>query len=233
MADRLGVETIDREGRLVVIKFRPQAKIDPVRLVKVVHAWPGAVAGAAGLVEAGSGGCGRRQPRSPAPQAPQAAKRLGAGRESRANRRKRQLVDRPGDRWRGDGRVSPRKRSCESREAGSAGRGRDVLPSRSAARRAGRSADRTSVKILDSKELHMLKRFARLVRRSALPRSCLSASLHAEIIEQVLVKVNGEIVTKTDFERLQVEFCGSVPSFRTSPPTVPSCRRRSPRSRRS
>jgi transcription-repair coupling factor (superfamily II helicase) len=43
MADRLGVETIDREGRLVVLKFRPLAKVDPVRLVKVVHEWPGAV----------------------------------------------------------------------------------------------------------------------------------------------------------------------------------------------
>jgi len=43
MADRLGVDTIDREGRFVVIKFRPQAKVDPVRLVKVVHEWPGAV----------------------------------------------------------------------------------------------------------------------------------------------------------------------------------------------
>ena len=43
MADRLGVDAIDREGRLVVIKFRPQAKVDPVRLVKVVHEWPGAV----------------------------------------------------------------------------------------------------------------------------------------------------------------------------------------------
>jgi hypothetical protein len=42
MADRLGVETIDREGRLVVIKFRPTAKVDPIRLVKVVHDWPGA-----------------------------------------------------------------------------------------------------------------------------------------------------------------------------------------------
>jgi TRCF domain len=37
MADRLGVESIDREGRLVVIKFRQTAKIDPMRLVKVVH----------------------------------------------------------------------------------------------------------------------------------------------------------------------------------------------------
>jgi len=43
MADRLGVDSIDREGRLVVIKFRPQAKQDPLRLVKVVQAWPGAM----------------------------------------------------------------------------------------------------------------------------------------------------------------------------------------------
>jgi transcription-repair coupling factor (superfamily II helicase) len=43
MADRLGVDTIDREGRLVVIKFRSQAKVDPVRLVKIVHEWPGAM----------------------------------------------------------------------------------------------------------------------------------------------------------------------------------------------
>jgi transcription-repair coupling factor (superfamily II helicase) len=43
MADRLGVDSIDREGRLVVIRFRPQAKMDPLRLVRVVHEWPGAV----------------------------------------------------------------------------------------------------------------------------------------------------------------------------------------------
>jgi len=42
LADRLGIDTIDREGRLVVIKFRPQAKLDPLRLVKVVREWPGA-----------------------------------------------------------------------------------------------------------------------------------------------------------------------------------------------
>jgi transcription-repair coupling factor (superfamily II helicase) len=41
-ADRLGVDSIDREGRVVVIRFRPNANIDPVRLVKVVHEWPGA-----------------------------------------------------------------------------------------------------------------------------------------------------------------------------------------------
>jgi transcription-repair coupling factor (superfamily II helicase) len=42
MADRLGIDTIDREGRLVVVKFRPQAKLDPARLVKIVQEWPGA-----------------------------------------------------------------------------------------------------------------------------------------------------------------------------------------------
>jgi transcription-repair coupling factor (superfamily II helicase) len=42
MADRLGVESIDREGRLVVLRFRPHAKVDPMRLVNVVAAWPGA-----------------------------------------------------------------------------------------------------------------------------------------------------------------------------------------------
>ena len=40
MADRLGVETIDREGRVVVLKFRPQAKVDPVRLVALVRQRP-------------------------------------------------------------------------------------------------------------------------------------------------------------------------------------------------
>ena len=42
-ADRLDVESVDREGRLVVIKFRPNARIDGVRLVKVIGGWPGAV----------------------------------------------------------------------------------------------------------------------------------------------------------------------------------------------
>jgi transcription-repair coupling factor (superfamily II helicase) len=42
MADRLGIDTIDREGRLVVLRFRQQATLDPARLVKVVNEWPGA-----------------------------------------------------------------------------------------------------------------------------------------------------------------------------------------------
>jgi len=37
IADRLGVDSVDREGRTVVIKFRPLAKVDPVRLVALVR----------------------------------------------------------------------------------------------------------------------------------------------------------------------------------------------------
>ncbi len=40
MADRLGIDTVDREGRIVVLKFRPQAKIDPMRLVALVRQRP-------------------------------------------------------------------------------------------------------------------------------------------------------------------------------------------------
>ncbi len=42
LADRIGVDAIDREGGLVVIKFRPQAKLDPARLIRAVHERPGA-----------------------------------------------------------------------------------------------------------------------------------------------------------------------------------------------
>jgi transcription-repair coupling factor (superfamily II helicase) len=37
MADRLGIDSIDREARTVVLKFRPQARVDPVRLVALVR----------------------------------------------------------------------------------------------------------------------------------------------------------------------------------------------------
>ena len=40
LADRLGVESVDREARTVVIKFRPQAKVDLVRLVALVRRRP-------------------------------------------------------------------------------------------------------------------------------------------------------------------------------------------------
>ena len=37
MADRLGIDSVDREGRTVVLKFRPQTKVDPARLVALVR----------------------------------------------------------------------------------------------------------------------------------------------------------------------------------------------------
>jgi transcription-repair coupling factor (superfamily II helicase) len=40
LADQLGVDSVDREGSAVVIKFRPQAKVDPVRLVSLVRQRP-------------------------------------------------------------------------------------------------------------------------------------------------------------------------------------------------
>jgi parvulin-like peptidyl-prolyl isomerase len=43
--------------------------------------------------------------------------------------------------------------------------------------------------------------------------------LRAEIIEQVLVKVNGDIVTKTDFEARQVSALRSRPEFANASPT--------------
>ena len=38
MADTLGLESIEREGKVVMLKFRPDAKLDPVWLLNVVKA---------------------------------------------------------------------------------------------------------------------------------------------------------------------------------------------------
>jgi transcription-repair coupling factor (superfamily II helicase) len=40
MADRLGIDAIDREGRALVLRFRPQTKVDPARLVSLVRQRP-------------------------------------------------------------------------------------------------------------------------------------------------------------------------------------------------
>jgi transcription-repair coupling factor (superfamily II helicase) len=37
MADRLGIESLDREGQTVVLKFRPDAKLDAAHLVRLVQ----------------------------------------------------------------------------------------------------------------------------------------------------------------------------------------------------
>jgi parvulin-like peptidyl-prolyl isomerase len=68
--------------------------------------------------------------------------------------------------------------------------------------------------MLNSKELHMFKRIA-------LVALILAAPLHAEVIEQVLVKVNGDIVTKSDFERLQLELLRQRPELQNVTPDSP------------
>ena len=52
-----------------------------------------------------------------------------------------------------------------------------------------------------------------VVASAALVALGLTVSLHGEILEQVLVKVNGDIVTKSDFERMQVEFLRQRPDL--------------------
>ena len=37
LADNLGIETVDRDGPLVVFKFRDKAKVDPMRLIGMVQ----------------------------------------------------------------------------------------------------------------------------------------------------------------------------------------------------
>ena len=52
-----------------------------------------------------------------------------------------------------------------------------------------------------------------MLKRTALVALLLAAPLQAEVIEQVLVKVNGDIVTTSDFERLQVELLRQRPEL--------------------
>ena len=82
MADRLGVDTIDREGRLVVIKFRPTARIDPRQAGEGGAGVAGRHAGAAGVAEARPGSApGQAASRQRAPDASRAASRQ-AGRQA-------------------------------------------------------------------------------------------------------------------------------------------------------
>ena len=110
MADRLGVETIDREGRIVVLKFRPQAKVDPVRLVALVRQRPDLtlVPPAAlklnldGARRLGARGSGADRADAAEPPAPshQSSRRAARARSGRA-----QLVDGAGAGGRGQARV--------------------------------------------------------------------------------------------------------------------------------
>jgi parvulin-like peptidyl-prolyl isomerase len=64
--------------------------------------------------------------------------------------------------------------------------------------------------MFDSKELQIMKQ---AVVVAALVTAAVSVTLRAEILEQVLVKVNGDIVTKSDFERMQVELLRQRPEL--------------------
>ena len=61
------------------------------------------------------------------------------------------------------------------------------------------------------RSLPMLKKLGAIL--AAVVALLAVSPLRAEIIEQVLVKVNGDIITKSDFERLQVEFLRQRPDL--------------------
>src|SRR5688572_17083147 len=64
-----------------------------------------------------------------------------------------------------------------------------------------------------------------MVKRSTWLVLTLAASLmiplHAEVIEQVLVKVNGDIITLSDFEKKQLEALQQRPELAKLPPNSP------------
>ena len=68
----------------------------------------------------------------------------------------------------------------------------------------------------------MLKRLVSSAAIAALIALCASIPLRAEVLEQVLVKVNGDIVTKTEFERLQVEFLRQKPELQNASADSPA-----------
>ena len=109
MADRLGVETIDREGRIVVIKFRPQAKLDPVRLVALVRERPDLtlVPPASLKLDLGERRPTARHGRPAGPRRSAAGCVAGSpeARPARAPNARAELVDGAGHGGRGDARV--------------------------------------------------------------------------------------------------------------------------------
>src|SRR3954464_3392260 len=74
----------------------------------------------------------------------------------------------------------------------------------------------------DFEGFFMLKRFVTSAATAALIALFAWAPLRADILEQVLVKVNGDIVTKSDFERLQVEFLRQKPELQNTSADSPA-----------
>jgi peptidyl-prolyl cis-trans isomerase SurA len=76
-----------------------------------------------------------------------------------------------------------------------------------------------SVKIFRFKDIQM---FSGILRLGIVVTLALAAvPLRAEIIEQILVKVNGEIITRSDFEKRQMEALKARPELAKLPPTSP------------
>ena len=103
-ADRLDVDTIDREGRLVVIKFRPNARLDRCAAGESRQRLAGGHAGAAGFAQARPGGTARSEARWPPRRRPQA-------REGKAGAKPNpgELVDGASNCRRGEARVYERR----------------------------------------------------------------------------------------------------------------------------
>ena len=111
--------------------------------------------------------------------------------------RRLQLVDGQGDGGRSDGRVLER-RDPEAAEGRPERSRRGVCEGARAAVGTGSKIEGAMKKIL--------------YRRRRGGRSRVTVGLRAEILEQILVKVNGEIITKTDLEQLQIAALREMPT---------------------
>ena len=189
-ADRLGLESIDRDGSLVVFKFRERTQVDVPRLLTLVRARPDLQ-----LVPPGSLKLDLRKE--------------GA---AEATREQPRLVD--GPRHGRDGHAGILEgRAGASGARGSAGRRRAARPgARGAAGPLGRLGDRVrsgthagrrrpeqAGKLEDSGRMTM-QTLRSLALGTAVAVAAAGSAVSADIIEQILVKVNGEIITKTDLE---------------------------------
>ena len=92
MADRLGIEAVDREGEKVLFRFRPQTKVDPETLVGLVQQRGDVTLVPPASLRLELSPCSkRRRPRRPKPLQPdaresQAARRPAHGRTSGKSR---------------------------------------------------------------------------------------------------------------------------------------------------
>ena len=96
LADRIGLESIDREAQIVVLKFRPEAKLDPQWLFRVVQERGDLDPGPAGDAEAGP--ARPRRPRARRPRRAPAAGGQGQGQRARPIRWRPGRGGRPGPR---------------------------------------------------------------------------------------------------------------------------------------